>query len=131
MASLNKIIEGLEEMRSRGNSNLCVDPENRWCLTFEVRDSTTKGPPFWLQVQAGTLNMQYLDDDDPVDRLRKEVSSFPSDFTLIAWEPTLYATFEMSRQYSTDLAVLLDRIAQEYFALQPQYDLCYQLEDHR
>ena len=74
--------------------------------------------------------MQYLDEDDPIGRLRQEVAGFPSDFTLVAWEAALYATFKLSRQYSTQLAVLIDRIAQDYFALQPDYDLRFRIEDY-
>ncbi|MEW6304483.1 MAG: hypothetical protein AB1705_13480 [Verrucomicrobiota bacterium] len=130
MRRLEEITTGLEEMRSRGNSRSCVDPDNDWCLTFEARDSTTKGAPFWLQVQAGTLNMQYLDEDDPTSRLSEEVSGFPQDFKLLSWEPVLYATFEIPKEFSSGLAPLIDCILREYFALEPEYELSYHIEYH-
>lgn len=130
MAPLNEITIALEEMRSRGHSSSWVDPGNHWCLTLEAQDSTANGPPFWIQVQAATLNMQYLDEDDPIGRLSEEVSSFPRDLELVAWEPALYATFGMPLHLSSGLPSLIDRIVREYFALQPTYQLSYSLEDH-
>jgi hypothetical protein len=130
MARLSEIVDGLEEMRSRGNASLWIDPENNWCVTFEARDSTTKGPPFWLQLQSGTLNMQYLDEDEPIRRLTEEVSGFPQDFTLIAWDLALYATFQVPQQFSSQLPALIDRIMREYFALQPDYKISHRVENH-
>jgi hypothetical protein len=130
MARLGTIIDGLEEMRSRGNTSLWVDPDNHWCVTFEARDSTTKGSPFWLQIQSGTLNMQYLDEDDPISRLNAEVSGFPPDFTLIAWDLALYATFQVPQQFSSQLPALIDSIMREYFALQPDYEISHSVENH-
>jgi|GEM_PF-3071176 hypothetical protein len=128
MSPVNEIIKGLEEMRLRGSSSLCVDPDNPWCVTFEARDSATKGEPFWIQILSGQLNMQYLDEDDPASRLRQEVAGFPPDFKLESWEACLYATFAMSPQYSDQLAVLIDLILKDYFGLQSDYDVCFQIE---
>jgi hypothetical protein len=74
------------------------------------------------------LNMQYLDDDDPKLRLSKEVTDFPQDFTQVCWDPALYATFEMPQAYSTQLPTLIDRVAQQYFALQPECEMQYTVE---
>jgi hypothetical protein len=129
MARLGDIVAGLEEMRLRGNASLWLDPNNHWCVTFEARDSTTKGPPFWLQVQAGMMNMQYLDEDEPIRRLIEEVASFPQDVTLIAWDSARYATFDVPQQFSSEMAALIDRIMREYYALQPDYEMSYSVED--
>jgi hypothetical protein len=130
MARLSDIVAALEEMRLRGNARHWLDPNNHWCVTFQARDSTTKGPPFWLQVQAGTMNMQYLDEDDPICRLTEEVAGFPQYFTLIAWDSALYATFHVPQLFSSELAALIDRIMREYFALQPDYEMSYSVEDY-
>ena len=123
MAHVGEIILGLEELRTRGNSSVWIDAANDWCVTFEPRDLTTKGNPFWIQVCAGTLNMQYLDEDDPAVRLREEVADFPQEFRQIGWDRALYATFEMPQVYSSQLPHLIDRIATQYFALRPDYQI--------
>jgi hypothetical protein len=130
MARLGEIIIGLEELRTRGNGSLWIDTANHWCVTFETRDSTTKGDPFWIQVCAGTLNMQYLDDDDPTARLRAEVADFPREFRQVCWDLAMYATFEMPQAYSSQLPSLIDRIATQYFALQPDYQISHVVEYH-
>jgi hypothetical protein len=130
MARLSDIVAGLEEMRLRGNASLWIDPNNRWCVTFEARDSTTKGPPYWLQVQAGMLNMQYLDEDDPIGRLTQEVGSFPQDVTLIAWDSARYVTFDMPQHFSSEMPALIDRIMRDYFDLQPDYEMPFKVENY-
>ena len=128
MKPLETIAAGLDEMSSKGGSSTFIDSTNLWCVTFEARDSTTEGDPFWIQVNAGTLNMQYLDEDAPMPRLLEEVDAFPNSFRQIAWDARLYATFEMPTEYSSCLASLIDRINRQYFALQTNYEIGYRAE---
>jgi hypothetical protein len=130
MAKLSEIVAGLEELRQQAKSTLWINPESKWCVTFEARDSSTKGAPFWLQVIGNALNMQYLDDDEPIRRLSEEVTDFPKDFKQVAWDLATYATFDMPQSYSAELPKLIDRIARQYYALQPDYLLTYVVEDY-
>lgn len=120
---LTTISAALETLRRKRGGDQVIDPENRWCLTLEARDPSTIGEPFWIQIQAGTLNMQYLDEDDPVCRLTAEVPDFPPSFRLIAWEPCLYATFDLAPEFSPGLSGLFDRIIRQYFGLSKNYQI--------
>lgn len=72
--------------------------------------------------------MQYLDEDDPSDRLKEEVDGWPHELKQISWDISLYATFEVSPEFSPQMPSLIDRIVRQYFALLENYDLTYRIE---
>lgn len=113
MTALANIERGLNGIAEKSRDRTCVDADNQWCVTFGFRERDTRGEPFWLQVNGATLNLQYLDDDEPSARLASEVSGFPKDFRQIDWDRSLYATFEIPVAFAPGLAQLIDRIARE------------------
>jgi hypothetical protein len=105
-----------------------MDTYGDLCLTFEVRDITTKGKPYWLQVTEARLNMQYLDEEEPTTCLPKEVTVFPKAMKLVCWESCVFATFEISFLFHEGLAILIDRIFRQYFALGEDYSISTKIE---
>jgi hypothetical protein len=123
MAQINDILAVLSQLRQKGLTKKWIDPENTWCATFEGRDFDTKGNPFWLQIFAGSLNMQYLDEDEPSARLASEVVGFPRDGECVAWEACDFATFRLPSEGEQELPGLIDRIFRQYFGLSEGYVL--------
>jgi hypothetical protein len=78
------------------------------CCTFEA--AMAAGEPVWIQVMAGTVNMQYPFSDDPVARLRRVDAFGPLQPELIEWSADGFATWDMAGITPRDVAWFVDRV---------------------
>ena len=81
----------------------------RMC-TFEARPASATGLTVWIQVLAGSINMQYPFADEPAGRLRTSGAFGTLTPALIAWEPDGYATWDIDGISPADVAFVVDQI---------------------
>jgi hypothetical protein len=78
------------------------------CCTFEA--SSAAGAPVWIQVMAGTVNMEYPFADDPAERLRRADAFGHLKPELIDWSANTFATWDMASIAPRDVAWFVDRL---------------------
>lgn len=84
------------------------DQEPGLCCTFET--TSAAGELVWIQVMAGTVNMAYPFDDDPVARMRSTGAFGHLKPELIEWNAGSFATWDMAGISPRDIAWLVDRL---------------------
>lgn len=78
------------------------------CATLTARNGA--GAEVWIQVMAGTVNMDYPFPDEPVARLQRVNAFGPLKPSLIGWEAGTYATWDTAGIATRDVAFLVDRL---------------------
>jgi len=84
------------------------DAEPTHCCTLEAEN--TLGAPVWIQVLAGSVNMEYPFANDPVERLRACGLEIPKRLELLEWEASSFATFSITDISVDELAFLVDQL---------------------
>jgi hypothetical protein len=78
------------------------------CCTFEAANAASAA--VWIQVLAGTVNMEYPFADDPVARLRRADAFGHLKPELIEWNAGEFATWDMGGIAPRDVAWIVDRL---------------------
>lgn len=91
---------------------------NGWCTLLEAWEVGDPLAPFWIQLHAGQLNLQYLDEEDPLEVLPRDEVLLPEGSKLIAWEPKLYCTFDVEAVEDRDIEKMVQAILQKYYGLE-------------
>ena len=92
---------------------------NGWCTLLEAWEAGDTLPPFWIQLHAGKINLQYLDEENPMKVFPGEDVFLANGSRLIAWEPKLYCTFDVEAVEDQDIEEMVRSILEKHYGLEP------------
>ena len=79
-------------------------------VTFVDQDDEEKWVQVMIEPEGRRLNFSYPSDDEPKQLLTRLHVGFPATFELSSWEGQLYATFDIPRLTSMELAGIIDEL---------------------
>lgn len=103
-------------MESVGSTSIAHN-KNGWCTLIEASEPGDSQPPFWIQLHAGMLNFQYLDEEDPESVLTEEGVHIASGSTLAGWESNLFCTFDVSEAAEQEIEHMVRTVLEGYYGL--------------
>ncbi len=104
-------------MESVGSASI-AHKGNGWCTLIEASDVGDSQPPFWIQLHAGQINFQYLDEEDPVKVLSEEGVHIASGSKMDGWEAKVFCTFDVSEVEDQEIEQMVRTILESYYGLE-------------
>lgn len=128
-SDMNTLYEQLKVAASAVGSDSIAHKGNMWCTDIQAKDPGDAAAPFWIQLHAGMLNMQYLDAEDPTAVLANEVPAFPSDLALVSWEAETFCTFDVNSLPDEEICRLAGAVLVSYYGLGPNSEFSISTEN--
>jgi len=104
-------------MESVGSTSI-AHQGNGWCTLIEASEFGDSQPPFWIQLHAGQINFQYLDEEDPEKILPQGRVHIASGSSLTGWEAKLFCTFDVSEAGDQETEHMIRTILESYYGLE-------------
>lgn len=103
-------------MESVGSTSI-AHKGNGWCTLIEASEPGDSQPPFWIQLHAGQINFQYLDEEDPMKVLPEEGVHIARGSDLDGWVAKLFCTFDVSEVEDQEIEHMVRTILEGYYGL--------------
>lgn len=100
----------IETMLPIVEQSLRVGPDGSPAACGMIEALAATGEHVWIQVLAGTVNMLYPFEDDPLERLRRVGVRSPLGLELIETSAREFATFSVPDSTSRFVAFFVDRL---------------------
>lgn len=114
---ISQLGEELRTAMESASSTSIAHKGNGWCTLIEASEPGDAQPPFWIQLHAGMINFQYLDEEAPEKVLPEEGVHAAIGSSLAGWEANLFCTFDVSEAGEQEIEHMVRTILEGYYGL--------------